>query len=358
MRSLIQRSNFLTKLFHWEFWPASIANIPVVFYWLFFAFKSRDLFFFSLVNPSIETGGVMGESKIKILNNMPRSVIPQTVFFGRGELQIEHFLDQMRAHMIDFPVICKPNVGERGFLVEKISSEEALERYLAKVQVDLLIQEYVEYPVELSILCHRFPSDGRGQITSICEKKYLSVAGDGVSTIETLMQKSPRARMQLKRFRREKEDLLNSIPAAHAEVIVEPIGNHCRGTMFLDANHLISDKLHDVFISLLAKMEDVNYGRFDLKCKNVSDLSKGLGYKVLEFNGVASEPAHIYDPSYPTIQGYRDLFQHWKIIYEISQEQRGLGKTSMGWTEALRSLKDYFKHMRNSRQRWNAEYIQ
>jgi hypothetical protein len=57
-----------------------LTNIPVVFIWLWFALKARKLFFFTAVNPAIETGGVLGESKIIILNRIPKEVVPKTIF--------------------------------------------------------------------------------------------------------------------------------------------------------------------------------------------------------------------------------------------------------------------------------------
>ena len=73
-------------------------------------------------------------------------------------------------------------------------------------------------------------------------------------------------------------------------------------------------------------------------------------FKILEFNGIASEPAHIYDPQYSRIQGYRDIFNHWKIIYQIYKKQRAKGIPSMSWSEARRSVSDYFKYMRSAKE--------
>ncbi len=338
-------------MLHWEYWPAAITNIPVVLFWLYFALRSRDLFFFSRVNPVIETGGVLGESKISILERIPKQLIPATIFVRRAHFKKQDLLLALKKAEIKFPIICKPNVGERGFLVEKIDGTELLIAYFDRVKVDFLIQTFVDLPAEYSILCHRFPDQERATITSICMKEYLTVTGDGLKTVKQLIGDHPRASLQLKRMSMEKSPLLKSVPRSGEEILLEPIGNHCRGTKFLNANHLITDELEDFFSQLMGRLDGIYYGRFDLKCKSLCETET---LRVLEFNGVASEPAHIYDPEYPLYQGYRDVFDHWKIIYQISKAQKVKGVESMSFSEAWMSLRDHFFYLRKSKRDWQA----
>ena len=64
---------------HWEYWPSFVVYAPAAFFYLYFALRSWRLFYFTPVNPVIETGGVFGESKINILNRIPKEVLPKTV---------------------------------------------------------------------------------------------------------------------------------------------------------------------------------------------------------------------------------------------------------------------------------------
>lgn len=341
-----QQSSFYVKWTNWEYYPMYIANIPTVFFWLYFGIRSRSLFFFSAVNPVIETGGVMGESKINIFNRLPIDTIPKTILISKEEKDVDVIVEKInRAHII-FPLIAKPDIGERGFLVEKIENKKALATYLKKITVDFLIQDFINYPLEVSVLYHRFPDAREGQITSICIKKTLSVTGDGVSTIEKLMEEYPRARFQLERFRTNYSDLLLKVPALGKQVELEPIGNHCRGTTFLNGNQYIDKPLEKVFDKIALEMEGIHYGRFDMKCKSMELLKEGKEFKILEFNGIASEPAHIYDPAYATSQAYRDIFSHWKIIYQLSKVQRKKGIAAMSWKEAYQSVRAYLQYMK------------
>ena len=107
--------------------------------------------------------------------------------------------------------------------------------------------------------------------------------------------------------------------------ILEPIGNHCRGTKFKNANYLINEQLHEVFNAIALPIEGFFYGRFDMKVRSVEDLYLGQHIKIMELNGVSSEPGHIYDPSSTLLQAYRDLTWHWKLVADIAKENRDLG---------------------------------
>lgn len=352
MKNLWQRisnSTFFVKWTNWEYYPVYIANIPTVLFWLYFGIRARALFFFSSVNPVIETGGVMGESKINIFNRMPEYSFPKTIFIKKEKATVDSIITMLLQKGIIFPFIAKPDVGERGFLVEKVKDKTGLDNYLKKITVDFIIQDFIDFPLEISVLYYRMPDTKEGSITSICIKKNLSVIGDGKSNIATLMENYPRARFQLKRFQKDFPAMLLQIPKNGKEVELEPIGNHSRGTTFLNGNHHIDKKLVKVFDKISLEMEGIYYGRFDIKCESVELLREGKNFKVLEFNGIASEPAHIYDPEYSLTNAYRDIFNHWEIIYKISKVQRKKGVKSMTWGEAYSSLRDYFKYMKSAK---------
>jgi hypothetical protein len=345
-RHRIQQSSFFIKLFNWEYWPIYIVNIPVVFIWLWFAFRARDLFFFSAVNPAIETGGVMGESKINILNRLPKQFVPKTIFIKKGT-DFEAVLRQVQKAGLGYPLIAKPNVGERGLLVSKIKCSTALKQYVAANKVDFLVQEFVDLPMELSVLHYRFPGEKKGEVTSLCIKESLKVQGDGLSSIRQLMEDLPRAKLQLPRFENDLPRLLETVPGKEVMVELEPIGNHSRGTLFLNGNKWIDKTFTRIFDAIAFEMEGIHYGRFDLKCSSMEELKLGQKIHIFEFNGIASEPAHIYDPDYPFLKKYADIFRHWKIIFAIYKKQKALGIKSMTLKEALQSLKDYFSYMKS-----------
>ena len=160
------------------------------------------------------------------------------------------------------------------------------------------------------------------------------------------METYPRAVLQLARFRQKYPSLLTNIPNKGERIELEPIGNHSRGTTFLNGNHHIDQQLVDVFDTIGFQMENIYYGRFDLKCEAIDQLKEGKNFKILEFNGIASEPAHIYQPGYSKIQAYKDLWQHWKIIFQISQEQEQKGVPAMSWKDWRTHLHQYKQYLK------------
>ena len=100
--------------------------------------------------------------------------------------------------------------------------------------------------------------------------------------------------------------------------LLEPIGNHCRGTVFLNEKNIDKEKLAIVCDEILKDFEGFNYGRFDMKVSSVSELYAGKGIQVLELNGVNADAAHIFDPNYSLFQAYSDVMWHWNRLSEIS----------------------------------------
>ena len=344
----IRHSNFLIKLSHWEYWPFAVIYAPAFVYWLYLSAKARSLFFFSAANPGIETGGLVGESKIKLLKKLPQSLVPPTVFVPHGEA-IEKVHQALDHSGIQYPIIAKPNIGSRGFLVKKITSPSELATFLSQQHVDFLLQEYVAYPVELSVLYYRFPNKSNGTISSVTIKKYLSIMGDGQSTVEQLIKRIDRAKLQLDTLRSTRSELMDYVPQNGEKVELVPIGNHCRGAAFYNGNDLIDKKLAAEFDKISHQMSGVYFGRFDIKCQSIESLRCGQDYKILEVNGVGAEPAHIYDPDYRLLQAFKDINNQWRIIYQISLHNRRNGVNFMSYKEAFQTLVHLFTYKRFAR---------
>ena len=344
----IRHSNFYIKLSNWEYWPFAIIYTPAFFYWLYLSLRARSLFFFSAANPEIKTGGLAGESKIDIINKIPAHLVPKTAFIPGGEA-IDLVNEKLEQLQIGFPLIAKPNIGSRGFLVKKIKNKLDLESFLKEQHVDFLLQEYVDYPVEISILYYRFPYKSSGAISSVTIKKYLSITGDGKSTVQQLIENTDRAKLQLQTLKLSHSDLMKTTPAKGEYIELVPFGNHCRGAAFYNGNHLIDQQLLSSFDELSHKISGIYFGRFDIKCKSLDSLKAGTDFKILEVNGVGAEPAHIYDPNYRLLRAFKDILDQWKVIYQISQYNRKRGIKFMSYREAYQTLVHLFTYKRFAR---------
>jgi len=329
---------FIIKYTQYEYWPWLLFYIPVLPYWLFLAAKNRSLAYFTSANPGIELGGFYGESKSDILNLIDKKYLPITIEVDR--ISFDCILNKMKDNDLDFPLIAKPDVGERGNDVVKINNIEELIQYNLKCKSKYIIQEYISYEYEFGILYSRLPNSNQGKVTSVTLKEFLSVVGDGTSTIKELMQKNTRARFQIARIQSLIGDEMDRVLAKGEKHIVEHIGNHCRGTRFIDNNYLINDKLNAVFDTISLPINGFYYGRFDLKVKSIADLYLGKHIKIMELNGASSEPGHIYDSSHTLFKAYKDLLSHWSRLSDVSMQNVKRGYKPVPFSIIVKS---YFK---------------
>ncbi|SOE22500.1 hypothetical protein SAMN06298216_2929 [Spirosomataceae bacterium TFI 002] len=294
------------KLTKFEYWNWMAFYGPIIPVWLYLAVKARSITFFTAVNPACSAGGFLNENKMQVLNLLPKEVVPFSKLISKGQTTFPE---------LTFPVVAKPNSGQRGRGIEKLLSLEDLKRYHAGIDEDYVLQEFIESPIELAVFYSRMPNEAKGKISSITSKEFMTVIGDGVSTIEQLMEQNDRYRFQLK----STNLAVRSLILMEGEVrVLEPIGNHCRGTKFVDQRSITTPELEQVFDDLMKNVKGFFYGRFDLKVESLSSLQLGKGIKVMELNGVNGDPGHIFDPNYKLLSAYKDVYWHWNRMAQIA----------------------------------------
>ncbi|MBL7874420.1 MAG: hypothetical protein JNL53_02075, partial [Cyclobacteriaceae bacterium] len=202
------RSNFFIKLKSWEYWPFGIIQAPIFLLWIWYAIKERSLLYFSASNPSILTGGMMGESKYEILRHVADPIKPKTVLIKLPSTK-QSIVDTLKENGFSLPVIFKPDLGERGWMVRKINTEADIEKYLSEIKIDFIIQELVGMPLEFGVFYVRFPSQKIGIVNSINGKEFLSITGDGEKTIQQLILEKDRAKLQWETLKNTYSNRLN-----------------------------------------------------------------------------------------------------------------------------------------------------
>jgi hypothetical protein len=335
----ITLSNFIIRLKSWEYWPFGIIQFPVIIYFLWLAIRARSFLFFSASNPGIVMGGMFGESKYEVLKKVPVQFTPLTLLAdpAHGKNEIFRLMQQAGIH---FPVIFKPDLGERGFMVQRINDDADVEKYLVKMRYPFIIQELIDLPLEFGVFYLRFPQWSKGKVTSLVMKEMLSVCGDGVSTLQELILKKERAKLRWGVLKETYAGMLGDVlPQGETKELVS-IGNHCLGTKFLDGGHLINEQLSATFDRIGRQVEGFYFGRFDLRCASVEDLYAGK-VKVLELNGCGAEPAHIYDPRFSLFKAIGVLIDHWRNIFLIARENSKRGAAYINFKEARMYYKKF-----------------
>jgi len=311
--------NLLAKKFsNWEYWPSFMFYVPLLPYALYLAIRAKSFGFFSAVNPGIEGSGNGFESKYETLKLIPEKYRPKSIYVKKGDV-LQEILPELKKQTINYPIIIKPDIGFRGLLVKKIHSDNELSNYLKNFNsINLIIQEFIELENECGIFYHRIPGEEKGTITSITLKKYLTVIGNGKSTLLELINNEKRAERYLTLITEINKNQLQHVPKMDEEFILNVIGNHSKGTQFINGNHLINPDLVKLFDTLNNQIDGWFYGRVDLKYHTLNELLNGVNFKIIEINGIISEPTHIYDSTNGSYyKALKSIKNHWKIAYTI-----------------------------------------
>lgn len=337
MWQAIVRSNVVIKLKSWEYWPFGIVQFPAILYYFWLSLRARSFIFFSASNPGIPMGGMFGESKFNILEKIPSQYKPITRLVTVPSTT-EQVLKILQESNLQFPVIFKPDLGERGFMVRRINNQDEIDAYLATVNVNFIVQELVDFPLEFGVFYTRFPTQEYGQVTSVTMKEMLFVTGDGKSTLRELILRKDRAKLQWSKLEEIHRTNLDAIISPDERIELVSIGNHCLGTKFIDANHLIDERLSKSIDGISKNIPGFYIGRFDLRCESIEHLYDGR-VKIMELNGCGAEPAHVYHPGFSFFKAAQTFCEHWRNIFQIARENKRLGARYTTTLEAYRYYK-------------------
>jgi membrane protein DedA with SNARE-associated domain len=314
------------RLRRWEFWPAWVVNAPVVVWIAILAIRHRSLTVFTAANPGIADGGFVGESKSAILASLPSEWVMPWAAIERGDGDIEIRLAQLRSTMAArgwrFPLVLKPDRGERGVGVRWIADERAARRYLAAEPRTVIVQVPHDGPFEAGLFYIRHPNDARGRLFSVTDKRFPIVTGDGRATLAELVHRHPRYRLQAFVFLARHADRLDRIPAMGESVRLANAGNHAQGTEFLDGAHLITPALEMRIDDIAQRIDGFYFGRFDVRYHDRQAFMEGRDLAIIELNGVSSEATHIYDPSRSLVAAWATLMTQWSLAFAIGAANR------------------------------------
>ncbi|TRX35498.1 D-alanine--D-alanine ligase [Flavobacterium sp. ZT3R18] len=336
---------FFHKLTHWEYWPFQMVYIPIYFLWAYYSIKAKSVFFFNASNPTIKNGGFMMESKKQIYNLIPQHYYPKTELVKEGT-PVDEINKVLENAGIKYPFIAKPDIGLRGSAVKKIETPADLKQYAEKAHFDFIVQDLIPYENEVGVFYVRYPHEKEGRITGIVAKEFLIITGNGVATIEELIKKNARYELQLKVLKQEYGSKLLEILPMGEKVNLVPYGNHARGAKFLDGSHWVTPKLTATFNEMCVQIPGFHFGRLDIMYDTFEALEQGKNFSVVELNGAASEPTHIYDPRHSLFFAWKELARHITYMYEISVANHQKGFPYLAHKVGM---KEYRLHQKQSR---------
>jgi hypothetical protein len=347
-----------------EFWPGWLFYVPVVAQWIALGLRYGDFSLPTAANPCITAGGLCGESKAMILDQMvgeERQTLARYTSFAMGLDAVDDFATAEAARVaagLDFPLVVKPDIGCNGTGVRLLNDARALQRYLEDFRrplavpgLRLMLQEFVPYDGEAGVFYMRYPGEARGRITSITLKSPPVVIGDGRSTLEALIRTDSRTGRVPQIYMDRLAARLNEIPRSGEQVRLTFVGNHCKGSVFKDGRAHATEALAARIERLARALPDFHFGRFDMRYRSLGELRQGQGFSVIEVNGAGSEATHIWDPATKLAAAYATQFQHYRAAFEIARANRAAGYHSTGlvglfrlWRLQRRLLASYPVH--------------
>jgi len=392
------------KLGHHEFWPAWVFYLPLVPYLVYLAARYRSATVWTLADPCMPDGGVVGEAKSTLMDTiqhpamLPHVLIPADADVLQRVARVQRVIaDDDR---FSYPVILKPDAAQRGVGVAKIKREDELQHYFDQNLGDAQLQRYHPGPYEAGIfyirppeaspkaveqktsrrgaearsntkpcaLCASAPlrehapsesayicaicgnTTAGGYIFSITDKTFPVVTGDGVSTLEELIWAHPRYRCQQDTFHARFADDLQRVLAEGETRRLAEAGNHAQGTMFTDGQHLITPQLTAAIDALCRQVPGGYYfGRIDIRYADLDDFRLWRGEcpgAVIELNGVTSESTNIYDPGWSFFRAQRVLREQWALCFAIGAANRRQGMRPKPLPRLLLDVLRYYRGRR------------
>jgi pimeloyl-ACP methyl ester carboxylesterase/membrane protein DedA with SNARE-associated domain len=330
----------VARLWRWEFWPVWLFYLPLVPWIAWLSLRHRGFGTLTAVNPGMPDGGFVHESKIDILNKLPGEwIIPSAAVRSADELRCV-----MRDQGWSFPLILKPDTGERGYGVKKIACDAEVAEYFSQPQGLVLAQTYDPGPYEAGVFYYRLPGEETGHVFSITDKAFPVLEGDGQHTVEQLIYRHRRYRMQAGTFLKRFGDERDKVMGKGEKLPLVAAGNHCQGAIFLDGVHLVTPELVKTINGIALSYEGFFFGRFDVRYHDTDSFKTGRGFKIVELNGATSESTNIYDPGLSLLNAYRTLYRQWSLAFAIGSDNRRRGATTTPTTRLMRTAIKHYKN--------------
>lgn len=325
-----------------EFWSDWLWQVPLFLQGLLLGLLRGSPNWFVRANPDLPWGGMFDAPKSSVLNQLRPENRPQgqLIRYQTGIPDLPQGLH--------FPLIVKPDAGERGRGVYKIMDAAAWSAlWQQSVPGDYLVQNFVPAPYEFGVFVIR-DKLGRLRIHSLTWKLPLGVVGDGSSPLEQLLAAHPRAQRFKWFWPAFSPSELAAVPAAGDWVPLHFSGNHSRGATFLNAQAFIDTDMEAAFNELLSPLEGFHYGRLDVMVAEPGDLHHADRIQVLEVNGANSEPAHVYDPAGSWWAGLLEHFRFQRLMWRVANRNLSAGAKAPTVLATWKALRAYQQRSRTN----------
>lgn len=311
--------------------PPLLFYIPLAVQWLALGVRYRSVTLPTAANPSIEAGGLLGESKIAcmdLIGPAARRWAARSMALTNRPSLTPAALDRLASGAgLSFPLVAKPDIGWRGIGVRLVRDAADLRAYLAgfPAEARVILQEHVEYAGEAGIFYVRKPGERHGRIFSMTFRYFPHVVGDGRSSLRELIAADPRASWKADLHHEALAGRLDEVPAAGRTVRLSLVGSSRVGGLYKDACGHVTATLTARFDEIADQMPGFHFGRFDVRFASVERLAMGEDFRIIEVNGAGAEAIHMWDPEFRLGAAYATLFHQQALMFEVADACRAQG---------------------------------
>lgn len=309
------------KWLYFEFWPAWLFYLPMIPIYLFLSIRYRSLIAPFLARPESKNGGMVGESKWDFLSHLSSGapyalkailIQPQTPW---ADVQ-----QALSLAALNFPLVAKPDVGQRGFGVRFLQNEAELLEYLKHSRFAVILQQRSRFNREAGIFYVRHPGRKSGDIISITDKEFPVVTGDGISKLGDLILRDTRAQVIAPTYFQRFESQLDDVIGKEHVIRLVECGNHAQGAIFINGKSLNSEDLRTKIDEIAKGIPSFYFGRFDVRYESSELLKTGQNFEIVEVNGASAEATHIWDRQTTLWDAYKSLFHQWDLLFLVGKE--------------------------------------
>ncbi len=304
---------------HHEFWNPRIFELPYYAY-LVIGGLVRGLSVKSLAkaNYALDHGEIGIGSKFDTQMAFEQSLFLPTarIDAGLSDAEKQRVVTDFAAEH-GFPLILKSDIGSVGKGVVRLSDAADVPVRIAQLAGSYLVQKFTPFNEEYGVFYVRH--GGRPLITGINRKHFPTIVGNARSTVRQLADAHPRCTPHWATFLQYLD--VQRVPAAGEVVQLSFIGSHTMGCKFTDDSELKTPALAQAVFSIFQDQPGFNFGRLDLKAESQQAFQRGE-FHVIEVNGVASLPTHMFDPEKTLLQAYRIFLEHGKYLLDAASEHR------------------------------------
>jgi hypothetical protein len=261
---------------------------------------------------------------------LPSVLIEDSLSIDQKKNEIHEFI---KLH--GYPVILKSNVGSVGKGIAKVTSAADIDKHTPRLLGDFILQKFTSNSYECGVFYIRHK--GSSKITGINKKHFPTVVGNGRDDLLTLAKRHQRYTKHWNAFLQELDTY--EILKAGVEKRLSFIGSHTLGCKFTDDAELHTAELEKAIFAIFESQPGFNFGRVDVKAADEDAFKRGE-FVVIEVNGAASLPTHMFDPKYSVWQAYSIFFEHARYLVSIAAEQRHQPMELFSYWQVIQKVKE------------------